>query len=55
MNRTTIPVEDSFAAWRKDPKYIEAYIALEDEFVRAAAMIEACKSLTLRRPTSPRA
>jgi hypothetical protein len=32
-----IPVEDSFAAWRKDPRYVAAYNALEDEFTRAAA------------------
>lgn len=40
MSRT-IPVEDSFAEWRKDPKYVEAYEALEDEFSLAAALIEA--------------
>jgi hypothetical protein len=32
-----IPVEELFAAWRKDPKYVEAYDALEAEFARAAA------------------
>ena len=37
----TIPVEESFAEWRKDPKYVEAYDALEDEFSLAAALIEA--------------
>ena len=26
---TTIPVEKSFAAWRKDPDYVKAYDALE--------------------------
>ena len=36
-----IPVEASFAAWRKDPEYEEAYNALEEEFALAAAMIEA--------------
>ena len=36
-----IPVEESFAAWRKDPEYEEAYNALEEEFALAAAMIEA--------------
>jgi ribosome-binding protein aMBF1 (putative translation factor) len=36
-----IPVEESFAEWRKDPKYVEAYDALEDEFALAAALIEA--------------
>ena len=36
-----IPVEESFAEWRKDPNYVEAYDALEDEFPLAAALIEA--------------
>jgi len=40
MSRT-IPVEESFAEWRKDPKYVEAYEVLEDEFSLAAALIEA--------------
>jgi hypothetical protein len=37
----TIPVEESFAEWRKDPEYAKAYDALEDEFSLAAAMVEA--------------
>jgi transcriptional regulator with XRE-family HTH domain len=36
-----IPVEESFAAWRKYPEYENAYDALEDEFTLAAAIIEA--------------
>jgi len=36
-----IPVEQSFAEWRKDPEYVAAYNALEEEFSLAAAMIEA--------------
>jgi hypothetical protein len=32
-----IPVEGSFAEWRKDPKYVAAYALLEDEFARAAS------------------
>lgn len=36
-----IPVEESFAEWRKDAKYVEAYDHLEDEFSLAAALIEA--------------
>ena len=36
-----IPVEESFAEWRKDPNYVEAYDALEGEFSLAAALIEA--------------
>lgn len=41
MNRKMISVEESFAEWRKDPRYVKAYNALEDEFSLAAAMIEA--------------
>jgi ribosome-binding protein aMBF1 (putative translation factor) len=41
MSRKMIPVEESFAVWRKDPEYEKAYNALEDEFTLAAAMIEA--------------
>ena len=41
MSRKMIPVEESFAAWRKDPEYEKAYNALEEEFTLAAAMIEA--------------
>jgi hypothetical protein len=36
-----VPVEKSFAAWRKDPTYVAAYNALEDEFARTAAMTDA--------------
>ena len=41
MSRKMIPVEESFAAWRKDRAYVKAYNALEDEFSLAMAMIEA--------------
>jgi len=36
-----LPVEDSFARWRKDPEYVAAYDALEEEFALAEAFIEA--------------
>jgi hypothetical protein len=32
MTRKMIPVEESFAAWRKDPAYVRAYDALADQF-----------------------
>jgi ribosome-binding protein aMBF1 (putative translation factor) len=41
MSGKTIPVEESFRAWRRDPKYVKAYDALEDEFALAAALIDA--------------
>ena len=42
-----IPVEESFAEWRKDPDYVKAYNALEDEFSLAAEMIQARASAGL--------
>jgi ribosome-binding protein aMBF1 (putative translation factor) len=36
-----IPVEKSFAKWRRDPEYAKAYNALDDEFALAAALIDA--------------
>jgi ribosome-binding protein aMBF1 (putative translation factor) len=41
MSRQMIPVEEAFAEWRKDPEYVKAYNALEDEFSLAAMMIRA--------------
>lgn len=41
MKRKMIPVEESFATWRRDPEYVKAYNALGEEFALAAAMIEA--------------
>lgn len=41
MSRKMIAVEESFAAWRKDPAYVEAYAALDEEFTLASALIQA--------------
>ena len=41
MNTKFIPVEESFKQWKKDPKYVAAYNALEKEFAIASAMIKA--------------
>ena len=41
MSRKFIPVEESFARWRKDPEYVKAYDALEEEFARAKMVIDA--------------
>jgi ribosome-binding protein aMBF1 (putative translation factor) len=41
MKRKFIPAEASFKQWKKDPKYIAAYDALEKEFAIASAMIKA--------------
>ena len=39
--RKSIPVEESFARWRKDPEYIREYDALEEEYALAAQIIGA--------------
>ena len=39
--RKFIPVEEAFARWEKNPKFVEAYNALEEEFALASALIEA--------------
>jgi ribosome-binding protein aMBF1 (putative translation factor) len=41
MSRKMIPVEESFAAWRKDPEYEKAYNAIEEEFTLAAPLMAA--------------
>jgi len=41
MKRKFIPASESFAEWRKDPKYVAAYDALEEEFALASSLIEA--------------
>jgi len=53
MSRKMITVEESFAAWNRDPEYEKACNVLEDEFTLAASMIEvrprACELDTLGR------
>jgi ribosome-binding protein aMBF1 (putative translation factor) len=39
--RKFIPVSEAFERWRKDPEYVAAYEALEEEFALASALIEA--------------
>ena len=41
MTRRFIPAEEAFREWRKDPKFVAAYDALEDEFAVAAALAKA--------------
>ena len=41
MKRKPIPVEKSFAKWRKSPAYSKAHAALDEEFALAAALIDA--------------
>jgi ribosome-binding protein aMBF1 (putative translation factor) len=41
VTRKFIPVEEVFREWRKDPEYMAAYDALEEEFALAEALIKA--------------
>ena len=41
MKRKFISVDESFARWKKDPKFVEAYNALEAEFALASSLIKA--------------
>lgn len=41
MTRKFIPVEEAAAEWRKDPAFVAAYDALEEEFALASALIKA--------------
>ena len=41
MQQKFIPAEESFKQWKKDPKYLAAYNALEAEFSLASALIKA--------------
>ena len=40
MKRQYIPAEEAFKEWRKDPEYVAAYDALEEEFALASALIK---------------
>ena len=41
MKQKFIPVEESFKQWKKDPQYVAAYEALDEEFALASALIKA--------------
>jgi len=41
MKRKFIPAAESFAHWKKDPKFVEAYNAIEAEFALASSRINA--------------
>ena len=41
MTRKFIPAGEVFREWRKDPEFMAAYDALEEEFAIASALIEA--------------
>ena len=41
MKRQYIPAEEAFKEWRKDPEYVAAYDALEEEFALASVLVKA--------------
>ena len=49
MRKAMIPVEELFAAWRRDLKYVAAYDALDNEFTSATAKIERSEISARRR------
>jgi hypothetical protein len=53
MTREFIPVEESFTQWKKDPRYVASYEALENEFALASAMIKARWRRGCDAPQSP--
>lgn len=60
--RKFIPVEEVAKEWMKDPAFVAAYDALEDEFAMASALIKARRDTDMtegdlkpaaRRQTAP--
>ena len=49
MTRKFIPVSEAFEEWRKDPEYVKAYDALEEEFALASALIDARAKANMRQ------
>jgi hypothetical protein len=49
--RKFIPVEEVAKEWMKDPEFVAAYDALEDEFAVASALIKARTSGLTPRPS----
>lgn len=47
MTRKFIPVAESIREWKKDPSFVEAYDALDDEFAVASALIQARSSAAM--------
>jgi transcriptional regulator with XRE-family HTH domain len=41
MKRKFISADEAFARWKKDPKFVAAYDALEAEFALATSLIKA--------------
>jgi hypothetical protein len=43
MTRKFIPIEEVAKEWMKDPEFVAAYDALEDEFAVASALIKGAR------------
>jgi len=50
MKTKFIPVEYAFKEWKKDPMYLAAHNALEEEFAFASARIKARADAETPRP-----
>lgn len=53
MKKKFIPASVSFDEWRKDPEYVKAYDALEEEFVHAQMVIDSDARLEDTVPILP--
>ncbi|PWW04450.1 Xre family transcriptional regulator [Hoeflea marina] len=47
MKYSPVPIDQSFAEWRKDPAFVAAYDGMEDEFALAEALIRARAEATM--------
>src|SRR5712692_4090432 len=55
MMRKFIPVEEVAKEWMKDPEFVAAYDALEDEFAVASALIKARRDADMTQEQVARA
>ena len=53
MKRKFIPADESFARWKKDPRFVAAYNALEAEFALAASLITILANASLFKLLKP--
>lgn len=53
MKRKFIPAEEVFSRWRKDPEFVAAYDALEEEFALAASLIKARAEADMTQEQEP--
>lgn len=55
MKRRFIPAKASFRQWKKDPRYVAEYEALDEDFTLASALIEARSKADMTQEEVPAA